>query len=204
MGILSTIKLNPLLRGTFNLLNDYLGVWKWRMGYVHRTATLIPPMSISGHKNIYLYEHSHIDGHAIILTTRAKFIMKAGAVASVGLTVVSGNHHHEVGRWTHTIKDEEKPEGLDKDVIVDDDALLGAHVTLLAGVHIGRGANIGSGAIVTKSIPPYAIAVGVPAKVVGFKFTPEDMIRHEEILYPSDKRTDPEKFRQLYNSIIKK
>ena len=109
-----------------------------------------------------------------------------------------------VGRLSHTITDVEKPRNLDKDVIIGDDASLGANVTLLAGVHIGRGAIVGAGAIVTKSVPPYGIAVGVPAKVVGFKFTPDDMIRHEEILYPSDKRTDPEKFRQLYNSIIKK
>lgn len=204
MGILTTIKRNTIIRGSYNLLNDYLGAWKWRMGYAHKTAIVVPPISISGYKNVYMYEHSHIDGHAIILTTRARFIMEPWAGAAVGLTVITGNHYHMVGRLSHTITDEEKPRDLDKDVIIGDDASLGANVTLLAGVHIGRGAIVGAGAIVTKSVPPYGIAVGVPARVVGFKFTPDDMVRHEEILYPSDKRTDPEGFRKLYDSIMEK
>lgn len=38
---------------------------------------------------------------------------------------------------------------------------------VLDGVTIGKGSVIGAGAVVTKSIPPYSIAVGVPAKVIG-------------------------------------
>ncbi len=149
-----------------------------------------------------MYEHSHIDGHAVILTTRAKFVMEPWAGAAVGLTVITGNHYHKVGRLSHTITDSEKPDGLDKDVVVGDDASLGANVTLLAGVHIGRGAIIGSGAVVTKSIPPYAIAVGTPAKVVGFKFSPDEVQHHEEILYPAEKRIDMEAFRQCYDEVM--
>jgi acetyltransferase-like isoleucine patch superfamily enzyme len=37
----------------------------------------------------------------------------------------------------------------------------------LQGVYIGRGSIIGAGAVVTKSIPPYSIALGVPAQVKG-------------------------------------
>lgn len=43
----------------------------------------------------------------------------------------------------------------------------------MSGVHIGRGAVIGAGAVVTKDIPPYAVAVGVPAKVIKYRFDPE-------------------------------
>jgi acetyltransferase-like isoleucine patch superfamily enzyme len=38
---------------------------------------------------------------------------------------------------------------------------------VLDGVTIGRGSVIGAGSVVTKDIPPYSIAVGVPAKVIG-------------------------------------
>ena len=154
MRIPSALKHNPILRGTYNLLNEYVGVWKCRFGYADKTVVLVPPMYVAGRKNVYLYEHSHIDGHATILTTRARFIMEPWAGAAVGLTVITGNHHHIVGRLSHTVTDAEKPDYLDKDVVVGDDASLGANVTLLAGVHIGRGAIIGSGAIVTKSVPP--------------------------------------------------
>lgn len=43
---------------------------------------------------------------------------------------------------------------------------IGAHVTILPGVTIGDGAIIGAGAVVTKDIPAYAVAAGVPAKVL--------------------------------------
>lgn len=54
-----------------------------------------------------------------------------------------------------------------KGIVIGDDCWLGAGVTVLDGVRIGTGSVIGAGAVVTKNIPPYSIAVGVPAKVVA-------------------------------------
>jgi acetyltransferase-like isoleucine patch superfamily enzyme len=36
----------------------------------------------------------------------------------------------------------------------------------MPGVTIGRGASVGAGSVVTKDIPPYSVAVGMPAKVI--------------------------------------
>ena len=55
-------------------------------------------------------------------------------------------------------------------IIVDDDVWFGESAIIMAGVHIGRGAVIGAGAVVTKDVPPYAVAVGTPAKVVKYRF----------------------------------
>ena len=55
-------------------------------------------------------------------------------------------------------------------IIVDDDVWIGESAIIMAGVHIGRGAVIGAGAVVTKDVPPYAVAVGTPAKVVKYRF----------------------------------
>lgn len=54
--------------------------------------------------------------------------------------------------------------------VIGNDVFIGANVTVLDGVKIGDGAVIGAGAVVVKDIPPYAIAVGVPAKVVKYRF----------------------------------
>lgn len=54
-------------------------------------------------------------------------------------------------------------------VIIDEDVWLGAGVKVLSGVHIGQGAVIGAQSLVNSDIPPYAIAVGVPAKVIGYR-----------------------------------
>jgi len=50
------------------------------------------------------------------------------------------------------------------------DVWIGHGVTVIAGKKIGTGAIVGSGAVVTKDIPPYAIAVGVPARVIKYRF----------------------------------
>lgn len=54
-----------------------------------------------------------------------------------------------------------------KGIVIEDDCWLGHRVSVLDGVKIGQGSVIGAGAVVTKDIPPYSIAVGVPAKVVA-------------------------------------
>src|SRR5690606_20352628 len=51
-------------------------------------------------------------------------------------------------------------------ITIEDDVWLGSNVTVVDGVTIGMGSVVGAGAVVTKSLPPYSIAVGVPAKVV--------------------------------------
>jgi len=45
---------------------------------------------------------------------------------------------------------------------------IGANATIGAGVIIGEGAMVGAGAVVTKDVPPFAIVVGNPARVVGY------------------------------------
>lgn len=53
-----------------------------------------------------------------------------------------------------------------KKTIIEKGTLISAHCCVLAGTKIGEGAVIGAGAVVTKDIPPYTIAGGVPAKVI--------------------------------------
>lgn len=55
------------------------------------------------------------------------------------------------------------------DIIIGDDAWLGVGVIVLDGVKIGAGAVIGAGSVVTRDIPDYAIAMGVPAQVVKMR-----------------------------------
>ncbi|HIQ04950.1 MAG TPA: acyltransferase [Anaerolineae bacterium] len=59
-------------------------------------------------------------------------------------------------------------------IIIEDDAWLGLNVTVLDGVTIGRGAVVGAGAVVTKDVPAYAIAAGVPARVIAWREKPSD------------------------------
>lgn len=70
---------------------------------------------------------------------------------------------------THGYKDVrllELQEKIYKKVKIGKDVWLGTHVVIMPGVTIGDGCVIGAGAVVTKDIPEYSIAVGVPAKVI--------------------------------------
>lgn len=58
----------------------------------------------------------------------------------------------------------------DQTVIIGNDVWIGARVVIRRGVTIGDGAIIGAGSVVTRDIPPYAIAVGVPARVIKKRF----------------------------------
>lgn len=53
--------------------------------------------------------------------------------------------------------------------IIGDGAWLGRNVVIMPGVTIGKHAIIGAGAVVTKNIPDFAVAVGVPAKVIKYR-----------------------------------
>jgi len=58
--------------------------------------------------------------------------------------------------------------------VVEDDVWIGHNATITPACHtIGRGAIIGAGAVVMADVPPYAIMVGAPAKLVRFRFAPD-------------------------------
>jgi len=59
--------------------------------------------------------------------------------------------------------------GLSAPVKIDRGAWLGFGVSVLKGVHIGQGAVVGAHAVVKDDVPDFAIAVGVPARVVGYR-----------------------------------
>lgn len=52
-------------------------------------------------------------------------------------------------------------------IVIEDDCWLGSGVRVVDGVTIGQGSVIGAGAVVTKDVPPYSVAVGVPARAIA-------------------------------------
>lgn len=56
-----------------------------------------------------------------------------------------------------------------KGITIEDDVWIGAGVTILDGCTVGQGSIIGAGAVLTKSVEPYSIVAGVPAKQIGMR-----------------------------------
>ena len=83
------------------------------------------------------------------------------------MLVSGGDYRFNIpGRYIDTIIDEEKLPENDADVVFEGDNWIGMNVTILNGVTVGFGSVIAASSVVTKSIPPYSIAGGVPAKVL--------------------------------------
>ena len=68
-----------------------------------------------------------------------------------------------------------------KECIIGNDVWIGVGAIILRGVTIGNGAVIGANSVVTKDIPPYAVAVGSPARVVKYRFSEEKIKRLLEV-----------------------
>lgn len=70
----------------------------------------------------------------------------------------------------HVFTDPERPimdQGITaQGIVIEDNAWIGAGATILDGVTVGKGSCIGAGAVVTRSVPPHSLAVGVPARVI--------------------------------------
>jgi len=182
------ISMNLFLSALNAIYRNYFQVRRSKFGYIDKTSRVRYPILIKGIENVYMHERTHILGHSIIITTQAKFIMKKNSASAEGLTVVTGNHPSRVGElFIDTAADDLQ---YAKDIVVEEDVWLGSNVTLLYGTHVGRGAVVGSGSVCRSEIPPYAIVVGNPARVVGFRFNPAEVVEHERKNYAEGERMD--------------
>ena len=78
--------------------------------------------------------------------------------------------HCAIGVAQHHFEKKDIPideQGVKKlDMHIERNVWIGAHVTIFSGVTIGEGSVIGAGALVNKDIPPFSVAVGIPARVI--------------------------------------
>lgn len=162
------------------------------------SVIIIPPIFVLNPKNIFLGDNIGIGPQAYITALNAKFICKGNSSIAEGLTVHTGNHARIVGLFVTDITEANKPLDYDKDVIVEEDVWIGCNVTLLSGVTIGRGSTVAAGAVVSKSMPPYCVCGGVPAKFIKFYWTIDQILEHEAKLYPKEERYSREQLEEIF------
>ncbi len=130
------------------------------------------------HKLIYSYRH---DDKLII----GSFCSLANDV----IFILSGEHYihrvstypfKEYGQNVPKIEDyvDTKTKG---PIVIGNDVWIGCRATILSGVKIGNGAVIGAGSVVVKDIPPFAIVGGVPAEIIAYRFTPDQIASLQKI-----------------------
>jgi acetyltransferase-like isoleucine patch superfamily enzyme len=104
-------------------------------------VSLNPGVIIYGHGGVSIGDRTRIAARTLIIPANHVFANPDLPIMSQGLTC--------------------------KGITVGRDVWLGAHVVVLDGVIIGDGSVVGAGAVITKSLPPFSIAAGVPAKIIG-------------------------------------
>jgi acetyltransferase-like isoleucine patch superfamily enzyme len=144
------------------LPSNHLRIWLWRV----LGATIGSHTSIHRNCRIYLPSRLHLAPHSIInrdvlLDARMGLIIGQNVSISEGVAIFSLAH------------DPQSPDFANKGgtVRIEDYVFIGARATILPDVVIGKGAVVAAGAVVSRSVSPYAIVAGVPAKPIGERTT---------------------------------
>lgn len=166
----------------YTLLNDLrkhikLNAFRRRWVCQHPESELIP-MNCFPNGVVEVGRYSY--GELKVITFDSKTKLKIGSFVSIAqqvtflLDVEHYIHHLSTFPWKVKMLGESTPETFSKgDIVIDDDVWIGYGATIMSGVHVAQGAVIAAGAVVTKDVPAYAIAGGVPAKIIRFRFEDE-------------------------------
>src|SRR5690606_8442993 len=132
---------------------------------------VISKSTITG--NVYIGAYSYLSGPNIFIHSLIEHI-EIGKFCSIARgTQIQEYDHRSDRRSTSFLEKKLQPKRTSirsyvaskGPVTIGHDVWIGTNAILTSGISIGNGAIIGAGSIVTKDIPPYAIAVGNPAKI---------------------------------------
>lgn len=129
---------------------------------------------------VLIGDYTYIGGYSELRGVLGK--IRIGRYCSIGRSVKifsSGQAHRFDGFSTYpfymldSVIDRSKYNIKKPDTVIGNDVWIGSNSIIMAGVDVGDGAVIGAGAIVTRSVEPFTIVAGSPAKVVGRRFSDE-------------------------------
>lgn len=168
------------------------------IGSAGKNAIIGIPCYIGSPKTLHMEENTAIRPGAIIQNTSKEHIyIKKYSAIGIHCTIVTNSHKSTVG-IPQVILGPSHINDISKDLHIDEDVWVGTNVTILVGGDLGRGCIVGASSTVTKPVPPYALVIGSPAKIVGVKFSIDQILEHEKALYPENERFSREYLEELF------
>lgn len=123
---------------------------------VDDTFTLFPPFHTDCGKNIAV-------GKNVFINSGCKFQDQGGIVIGDGALI---GHNVVLATLNHSLAVRDRQDLIPGPIRIGKNAWIGSNVTILPGVTVGDGAVVAAGAVVTKDVPAYTVAGGVPARVL--------------------------------------
>lgn len=155
----------------------------------HGANFVFDPAGDYSYATIEVGDNVFIGNGATLQASESGIVIGNKVMFGPNVTIMGGNHNTSVvGQFMFDVK-VKRPED-DEPVVIEDDVWVGAGAIVLKGVRLGRGCVVAAGAVVTRDVPPYTIAGGVPARVLSARFDAEAVISHESKLYPASRRYD--------------
>lgn len=172
--------------------------YKRAMRHCGKNVYLRPTCSdLKGLWNMSIGDGSSIPKGSVFYCTEAPLTIGKEVIFGPNPTIITGDHRVDV-MGKYIMDSHDKLPKNDAPVTIEDDVWAGANITILKGVTIGRGSVIAAGAVVNKSMPPYSIIGGVPARVLKRRFTIEQILEHERLLYPEHERFTREQLEKMW------
>lgn len=138
------------------------------------------PLGVYTYQNISVGDHVNLGYRPILIASRSRIVIGSHVMFGPQVTIRGGNHRIDlIGRYMRSVRDDEKRPEDDPGVIIEDDVWIGTRAIILAGVKIGRGSVVAAGAVVTKSVPPYSIVGGNPARILRNRWSEHEIKEHE-------------------------
>lgn len=145
------------------------------------------PFGVYSYETISVGNNVNLGYRPILIASRSRIVIGDNVMFGPEVTIRGGNHRIDiVGKPMAAVRDSEKRPEDDPGVIIEDDVWIGSRAIILAGVTIGRGAVVAAGAVVTRSVEPYAIVAGNPARMIRKRWDEATIGEHERRL-----RDDP-------------
>ena len=175
--------------------------WKGSMGHCGDNVKIRPSKcDIKGLANLYVGDDVIIPRGATFYCTRARLTIGDKVLFGPNPTVITGDHRTDlVGKFMADVTNADKAAASDLPVVIESDVWCGANVTILKGVTVGRGCVVAAGAVVTKDMPPYHFCGGIPAKPIKPRFTVDQILEHERILYSPEDRLSRDVLAHLFS-----